>query len=222
MTEINIQYLGHAGVLIQGSKTVVIDPFFKDNPKAALPLEKIPHVDFVLVTHDHFDHFGQAVELATRDKATLVAIHEVSQKPAVLDAKIKAVGMNIGGTYRQDGLAISMTDARHSAAVGNPAGFVIEMDGRRFYHAGDTSFFSDMALIPKLFGALDVAFLPIGGHYTMGPEQAGLAVKSLMPNLTIPIHYNTWPPITVDPKIFVEACAPQTVKLLAPGETLTL
>ncbi len=219
MSNIKINYLGHAAVLITGSKNIIIDPFITNNPKASLKLEDLPKIDFVLVTHDHFDHFGDAIAIAKRDKATLIAIHEISQKPEVVESKIKVVGINIGGSYQQDGIAVSMTEAHHSATVGSPAGLVVEMDGKRIYHAGDTSYWSDMGLIPKLFGELDVALLPIGGHYTMDIKQAVLAVKDLKPKLTIPIHYNTWPIISADGNIFKESCLPFIVKVLMPGET---
>ncbi len=219
MSNIKINYLGHAAVLITGSKNIIIDPFITDNPKASLKVEEIPKIDFVLVTHDHFDHFGDAIEIAKRDKATLIAIFEISQKPAVVESKINVVGMNIGGTYQQDGIVVSMTQAVHSATVGSPVGFVVEMDGKRIYHAGDTSYWSDIGLIPKLFGELDVAFLPIGGHFTMDIRQATLAVNDLKPKLTVPIHYNTWPVISADPKIFGESCMPFMVKVLMPGDT---
>ncbi len=214
-----INYLGHSAVLITGSKNIIIDPFITNNPKASLKLEEIPKIDFVLVTHDHFDHFGDAIEIAKRDQATLIAIFEISEKPEVVASKIKVMGMNIGGTYRQAGIVVSLTEAHHSATAGSPVGFVVEMDGQRIYHAGDTSYWSDIGLIPKLFGELDVAFLPIGGHFTMDIRQATMAVKDLKPKLTIPIHYNTWPVISADPKIFEESCKPFMVKVLLPGET---
>ncbi len=222
MSTIKINWLGHSAVLITGSKNIIIDPFITGNPKASLKIEEIPKIDFVLVTHDHPDHFGDAIEIAKRDKATLIAIYEISQKPEVVESKINVVGMNIGGTYRQDGIVVSMTQAVHSATVGSPVGFVVEMDGKRMYHAGDTAYWSDMSLIPKLFGELDVAFLPIGGHFTMDIKQAVLAANDLKPKLIIPIHYNTWPVISADPKIFVESCKPFMVKVLMPGETESL
>ncbi len=214
-----INYLGHSAVLIIGSKNIIIDPFITGNPKASLQLEELPKIDFVLVTHDHPDHFGDAIAIAKRDQATLIAIFEISEKPEVVESKINVVGMNIGGTYRQDGIVVSMTEAIHSATVGSPTGLVVEMDGKRIYHAGDTSYWSDIGLIPKLFGELDVAFLPIGGHYTMDIRQAVLAVNDLKPKLTIPIHYNTWPVISADGNIFKEFCLPFLVKVMLPGET---
>lgn len=217
-----LTFLGHAAILLQGTKNVLIDPFISNNPKAGTTLDSLRAIDLICVTHDHDDHIGDAVAIAKRDRATLVAIHELTKRAEVLASKISTVGMNIGGTFRAGEVVISMTPAVHSAASGAPCGFVIHMDGKRIYHAGDTAVFSDMALIPKLFGTIDVALLPIGGHYVMDARAASMAVKLLKPKLTIPIHYNTWPVIAADPKAFVKLCAPRKVKVLDPGESVTL
>lgn len=218
-----ITRLGHAAVLIEGSKNVLIDPFITDNPLASLKVEDLPKIDFILITHDHFDHFGDTVAIAKKDGATLVGIHEVSVRKDVVDAGIKAVGANIGGTYTQDGVSFSLVPAIHSADNGSPCGFVVNIDGSTIYHAGDTFVFSDMSLIPKLFGALDVALLPIGGHYTMDEKAASLAVEYLKPKVTIPIHYNTWPPINADTKVFSGLADDHTdVQILDPGQTYEL
>lgn len=220
MANLKIKYLGHSVVLIEGSKKIIIDPFLTGNPKASMTVGQLPKIDFVLITHDHPDHFGDAIEIAKRDGSTLIAIHEVTLKPEVVNSKIKTVGMNIGGTYSQDGVTVSMTQAFHSASVGNPAGLVIKMDGKNIYHAGDTSYWSDMGLVPKLFGELDIAFLPIGGHYTMDIVQAAMAVKDLKPKVIVPVHYNTWPIITADKEEFKKMCLPFAVNGLNPGEEL--
>lgn len=215
-----ITRLGHANVLLEGSKNIIIDPFFTGNPAVARNIDEVPKLDFVLVTHDHDDHFGQAVELAQRDNATLVAIHEVTLRDDVASSGITAVGMNIGGTYVQDGVSISMAPAEHSALHGNAASFVVRMDDKNVYHAGDTGLFSDMKLIPELFGALDVALLPIGGHFTMDEQAAAGAVALLKPAVTIPIHYNTWPLVQANTDTFTELCKGKTeVVVLEPGET---
>lgn len=217
-----LTFLGHAAILLEGTKNVLLDPFVTNNPKAGVSLDSIRAIDVVCVTHDHDDHLGDAVALAKRDGATLVAIHEVTKRAEVAASKISTVGMNIGGTFHSGEVAVSMTPAVHSAASGAPCGFVIKMDGRRVYHAGDTAVFSDMALIPKLFGKIDVALLPIGGHYVMDAQAAAMAVNFLKPTLTIPIHYNTWPVIAADPNAFVKLCTPRKVKVLDPGEAIDI
>lgn len=217
-----ITYLGHAAVLIQGSKTIIIDPFLTNNPLAALKPAQLPHIDFVLITHDHFDHIGDAIEIAKTNNATIVAIHEIATMAEVAKEDITSIGMNIGGTYQVDDICISMTNAIHSAHLGNPVGFVIKIDGCRFYHAGDTSLFSDMALIPKIFGKLDVAFLPIGGHYVMDVKQASMAIDLLQPKIMVPIHYNTWPIIKVDPNELDNFAKDKNIKILLPGEEMLL
>lgn len=220
--KLKLTFLGHAAVLLEGSKTLLIDPFFTNNPQAVFGIEKLPKIDFVLPTHDHFDHLGDAVEIAKRHQATIIAIHEITQLPSVLESKVKTVGMNIGGTYHADGINISMTPAVHSSTAGSPCGFVVEFNGKRIYHAGDTALFSDMGLIPKLFGKLDIALLPIGGHYVMDPKQAAMAAKLLKPKLAIPIHYNTWPVIQADPKEFSRLSRPIKTQVLSPSEFITL
>lgn len=211
--------LGHACVLIEGSKTIIIDPFLTDNPAASTTVDALPKVDAVLVTHDHFDHFGDAVAIAKRNNAVLIVLHELTTLDAVTEADIETVGMNIGGTYKLDGVSVSLTPAVHSAEHGDPTGYVIKMDGKTIYHAGDTALFGDMALISQLYGPLDVAFLPIGGHYTMDVPGAALALSLLKPAVAIPIHYNTWPLIQANPDELVARKGPSQVIVLEPGES---
>lgn len=218
-----ITRLGHAAVIIEGTKTILIDPFLTGNPAASITVEELPHIDIVLVTHDHDDHLGQAFEIAKKHHATFIAIHELATSSEIKKDHITAVGMNIGGTYTvEQTIKISMTPAIHSATLGDPAGFVISMDDQTIYHAGDTGLFSDMKLIPELFGSLTVAMLPIGGHYTMDVEQASKAVALLKPKHVIPIHYNTFPLITADPETLQPLCHPSTVHPIQPGESITL
>ena len=192
-----ITWIGHAAVLLQGSKTIIIDPFLTENPSASMKIDDLPHIDVVIATHDHFDHFGDVVVVAKKFDAPLIAAFETTQLPAASESGIATVGMNIGGTYRGiEGLEISLTPAVHT---GNPTGVVVKMDGKTVYHAGDTALFSDMKLIPELFGELDLAMLPIGGHFTMDTKAANRAIELLQPKAVLPIHYNTWPPIAADP-----------------------
>ncbi|MEK7059826.1 MAG: metal-dependent hydrolase [Patescibacteria group bacterium] len=216
-----ITRLGHAAVLIEGSKTVLIDPYITDNPAAARKITEIPKIDYILITHDHFDHFGlDAIEIAKRDGSTLFAVHEVTVREDVAQSGIKAVGANVGGTYGEDGIEFGITPAVHSTGSGIASGFVIKLDGMKIYQSGDTSVFSDMKLIPKLWGDIDVALLPIGGHYTMDEMAAALAVEYIKPAVTIPIHYDTWPPIKADPVLFTKHAGSHTkVHVLSPGET---
>lgn len=199
---------------------MLVDPFF---PEGMTP----PPADIVAVTHGHADHMGAAVDL----KLPTVAINEVAK---YLKSKgIPAEGMNIGGTITVEGVAFHMVQAVHSSWIeeagigcngGGAAGFVIGMEGKRVYHAGDTALFSDMKLIGELCHP-DVALLPIGGRFTMGPEEAMIAAQYIGAPLVIPIHYDTWPVIRQDPGLFRAALERTTdirVRILAPGESLTI
>jgi len=215
-----LTYYGHSCILLKGARTVLVDPFF---PEGMTP----PPADIVAVTHGHADHMGVAVDL----KLPTVAINEVAK---YLKSKgIPAEGMNIGGTITVEGVAFHMVQAVHSSWIeeagigcngGGAAGFVIGMEGKRVYHAGDTALFSDMKLIGELCHP-DVALLPIGGRFTMGPEEAMIAAQYIGAPLVIPIHYDTWPVIRQDPGLFRAALQRITdirVNILAPGESLTI
>ena len=217
-----IQSLGHACIYIHGSKKILIDPFIRNNPKSPLPIENIPPADYILVTHDHMDHMGDAVELLQRDGSILVAIFEIMHIPTIEALPNEKINLNIGGAFSRDGITIRMTPALHSAGIGVPAGFVIDIDGKRIFHSGDTAYFRDLSVLPLLDGPLDVACLPIGGHYTMDVKQAALAVQDLVPAVTIPIHYGTWPVIDADTSEFTRLSDPNIVRVLAPGESLSL
>lgn len=215
-----LTYYGHSCIILKGARTVLVDPFF---PEGMTP----PPADIVAVTHGHADHMGAAVTL----KRPTVAINEVAK---YLKSKgIPAEGMNIGGTITVEGVAFHMVQAVHSSWIeeagigcngGGAAGFVIGMEGKRVYHAGDTALFSDMKLIGELCHP-DVALLPIGGRFTMGPEEAMIAAQYIGAPLVIPIHYDTWPVIRQDPGLFRAALQRTTgirVNILAPGESLTI
>ena len=217
--------IGHACVLLEGGKNILIDPFITDNPASKHTLEDLPKLDYILVSHDHFDHFGtDAIELAKRDGAKLVAVHEITVKPEVADSGIEAVGMNIGGTYSEEGVDVALTNAVHSSDDGDPTGIVVTIDGVRVYHAGDTDLFSDMSLISDLHGDIDVALLPIGGHYTMDEQGAAKAASLIAPGLVVPIHYDTFPPIEADTEYFSKLCGDLNieVEIVDPAESIDI
>jgi L-ascorbate metabolism protein UlaG (beta-lactamase superfamily) len=207
-------WYGHSVVEVRtpGDKVILFDPFFA-NPKSPVTADSIQRCDLLLVTHGHFDHMGDAVALASRLRPAWPCMHEMSlwlgrRLPGGQDA---AVGMNKGGTFEAAGIRVSMTTAHHSAGdwnpggettlyLGDPAGFVVELEnGFRFYFAGDTDVFSDMRLIRELY-APEMAFLPIGGHFTMGPRGAAMAVEFLGVKHVMPIHYGTFPILTGTPE----------------------
>ncbi len=207
---VRFTWFGHACVeLVAADGTVVlIDPWF-GNPRSSRSADAVTSCDVLLVTHGHGDHLGDAIELAQRLEPTWPAIHELTlwAGPQVGDMA-GLVGMNKGGTVEAAGVRVSMVRAEHSAGgpvegpgsvyLGEPVGFVIDLGGARVYHAGDTDLFGDMALIGELHNP-DVAFLPIGGHYTMGPRAAARAVGLLGVSVVVPIHYGTFPALAGTP-----------------------
>jgi len=215
-----LTWLGHACFSLEGSRTVLIDPFI---PEGSLLVEP----DIVAVTHAHADHLGMTVQL----KKKTVAINEVAKYLA--SKGIPAEPMNIGGSITVDGVGFTMTPALHSSWLeeegmgfygGTAAGFVITMDGTTVYHAGDTALFSDMQLIRDLYRP-DVALLPIGGRYTMGPEEAMVAARYVGAQLVIPMHYDTFPAIEQDVRRFkqaIERTTPIRVRVLSPGEGIDI
>ncbi len=217
---LEITYLGHSAVKLKGTKTVFIDPFLSGNPKASISPEKITAADVVIVTHHHGDHLGDAYAIAKKTGAVIVAIHEI-----VVEASshgIATEGMNIGGTVDARGVKVHMVTALHSAEKGNAAGVIVEIDGKKIYHAGDTGLTYDMRLIGEFFRP-DLSFLPIGDRYTMGPASAAKAVEFIQSKKIIPIHYGTFPGVDTDPKEFKKRVgAKADVIILKPGETYRL
>lgn len=215
-------YYGHSCFLLDDGKyKVLTDPFLTENPLATAKPEDI-QCDFILVSHGHFDHLGQAEEIAKRTGAQVLAIPEIL---GTMDG-INGHGMNVGGTVKLPFGSVKMVPAIHSCMVagGVAAGFVIEIGGQVVYFAGDTGLFSDMKLIGELCG-VTVAVLPIGDNFTMGIKEAVVAAEFVGAKKVIPIHYNTWPLIAADAAEFkkqVEAKGKATVEVVKPGESVEL
>lgn len=215
-------YYGHSCFLLEDGKyKVLTDPFLTENPLATAKPEDI-QCDFILVSHGHFDHLGQAEVIAKRTGAQVLAIPEIL---GTMDG-INGHGMNVGGTVKLPFGSVKMVPAIHSCMVagGVAAGFVIEIGGQVVYFAGDTGLFSDMKLIGELCG-VTVAVLPIGDNFTMGIKEAVVATEFVGAKKVIPIHYNTWPLIAADAAEFkkqVEAKGKATVEVVKPGESVEL
>ncbi|MED1793352.1 metal-dependent hydrolase [Brevibacillus nitrificans] len=229
---LDVRFHGHSSVqLTAEGHSIMIDPFITGNGQATTKLEDI-QVQYILLTHGHQDHILDAVELAKANDATIVATHELATYLAWQGAK--TIGMNLGGSVALPFGKVKMTQAFHSSGVilddqkqivymGMPGGFVIEIGGKTVYHAGDTGLFGDMKLIGERHD-IDLAFLPIGDHFTMGPEDALTAAEWVKADYVIPIHYDTFPPIKQDGEAFVAELAEKDIrgKALKPGESLRL
>ncbi|MGD0522735.1 MAG: metal-dependent hydrolase [Terracidiphilus sp.] len=205
-----ITWLGHATVLVQTAKgtNVLIDPFIAQNPKYPKGFVLPSKIHYILLTHGHGDHISDVAPVAAKHGSTVVAIYELAAYVASRGVA-NTIGMNLGGTVQLEDVAATMVEARHSAGaqdeagthyVGVAAGYVLTItDGPVLYHAGDTAVFGDMNLIRELYRP-EVAMLPIGGHFTMGPKEAALAARYLAPDIILPLHYGTFPPLTGTPQ----------------------
>lgn len=227
---VEINYVGHSCFELKSPEaTVLVDAFLSPNNPVAQKTAADFSPDVVALTHGHVDHCADAVTVAKASGAELVAMVEVAlwhQEQGVE----KIVDLNLGGTRTYEWGSIQLVPALHTntlpdgTVVGQAAGLIIAIGGKRIYHLGDTALFSDLALA-KRRGAIDLAIVPIGGHYTMDPIDAAEAVGLIEPAQVIPCHYNTFPPIQQNPAEFAELVAQQTSSktvVLAPGESTTL
>jgi len=227
-------FLGHACVLVETEQhAVVIDPFLSGNPKAAAKPEDLK-VSAVIVTHGHGDHLGDAIDIANRNNCPIIGVYELVTYCQRKGAK-QGHPLHIGGSYTFPFGRVKFVPAWHGSAfveedgsivyTGNPAGILLFMADKTIYHAGDTGLFGDMQLIAQRH-PIDLAFLPIGGNFTMDIDDAVEATKLLQPKVVVPMHYGTFPVIEADPQEFAQkvrvACPVVTVQILQPGESLTL
>jgi L-ascorbate metabolism protein UlaG (beta-lactamase superfamily) len=231
MSALSITWLGHATFIITtpGGKRIVTDPWLEGNPKCPPEFRKIDKADVILLSHGHSDHSSDVVSVARTTGAPVVGIFEIS---VWLTGKglQNVVGMSIGGTTQIAGLEITMVPAVHSSSVvengtiiylGEPTGFVVRMEnGQAFYFAGDTALFSDMRLIGEMHSP-DVAFLPIGDYFTMGPDAAARACLMLGVRQVVPMHYGTFPALSGSPDRLKHLVEPHGIDVLVlkPGET---
>ncbi len=225
---IKLTWSGHACFLINtGDATLLIDPFLTDNPTAAMKAEELDP-DFILVSHGHGDHLGDTVEIAKRTGATCISNFEIHNW--LLSQGIEKVHpQHIGGGFNYPWGRVKLTIAHHGSALpdgtygGNPCGFLLYIQNKKIYHACDTGLFYDMKLIGE--EGIDVAILPIGDNFTMGPDDALRAVKLIEPKTVIPIHYNTFDVIQQNPDSWAKRTGEETsanVNVLKPGDSIEL
>lgn len=230
MANASLTWLGHSSFRLDspGRRRIYVDPWLS-GPTCPESERTPERADVVALTHAHFDHAGDAVELGKRVRPRLVAMVELAawlEREGFPNAS--AGGMNKGGSVEVAGVTFTLTNAFHSSSApdgsyaGEPAGLVIELeDGLALYHAGDTCVFGDMQLIGRIYRP-DVAILPIGGHYTMGPREAAVALELLGVRRCVPCHYGTFPALTGTPAQLRELAPDVDILDLEPGQTVEL
>lgn len=226
---ISVTWHGHATFSLNINGTnIVVDPFFAGNNPAAKTRVDAVDADFILQTHGHADHIADTVGLAKRTGALVIANFEICNWISAQGHE-NIHAMNTGGGYNFSFGRVKMTAALHSSGLpdgsygGDPGGYLVMADGKTLYIAGDTALFSDMALIGQ--AGIDLAILPVGDNFTMGPEDSVLALDYLKPKSVIPCHYNTWPPIAIDVNAWAESVQQETAVtpiVLTVDETYSL
>ncbi|MFA8437827.1 metal-dependent hydrolase [Pueribacillus sp. YX66] len=225
-----VSFHGHSVVMIEtNGKKILIDPFINGNTQTDLDADTV-ECDVILLTHGHNDHVGDTVEIAKRNDALVVATADLATYLGFQGLNVH--GMNIGGAYEFDFGRVKLTQAFHSSHyteeetqtivyTGMPTGILFTAEGKTIYHVGDTGLFSDLKLIGEM-NDIDLAFIPIGDNFTMGPEDAAVAAKWIGAKTVVPIHYNTFPVIEQDPNVFIEKLDGIEGVALKPGESITL
>ncbi len=223
--DVKVTWLGHSAFEIESGDRIVIDPFLTGNPNAPKRWQDVK-CDIIAITHGHGDHVGDAIDIARKNDAVIVAIHEIAQFFSKLGLRVES--MNKGATIQVHETKFTMVHAIHSSGIsgeklmiegGEAAGYVIHA-AKVLYHMGDTALFKDLELIGELYKP-EIVFVPIGDRFTMGIKEAAMAVQMIAPRVAIPMHYGTFPLIDVDPFAFkeaVEAICPTEVVILNPGD----
>lgn len=230
MSYMKVTYHGHSVVEIEANgKNIYIDPFITGNSQCEVKVDQV-QPDVILLTHGHNDHVGDTIELAKKHDSLVIAPYELAN---YLNSRgVENVHpMHIGGGHQFDFGHVKCTQAFHGSSytdeegtvhyTGMPAGLLVTIDNKTIYHAGDTALFSDMKLIGEL-NDIELAFLPIGDNFTMGPKDAKIAAEWVNAKKVVPVHYNTFPVIEQDPHQFVESLQHQNGIVLKSGESLTL
>lgn len=219
-----LKFIGHSCFMLrEGKNALIFDPFLTGNPLSTVKSEQI-NCQYVLVSHGHDDHLGDAFAIALQNGATVITTAEIARTCA--EKKVLAHAMHIGGKHSFDFGYVRITQAFHGSGIpgGHACGFIINFYGKTIYHTGDTGIFGDMALLGRL-EKIDVALLPIGDNFTMGPSDAAEAANLIRPGLVVPMHYNTWPIIAQDPVSFkkdVERRFGIPVQIMQPDDLITI
>lgn len=226
-----LTFHGHAVVSVEtNGKKILIDPFITGNGECDLKAEEVT-ADAIILSHGHGDHVGDTVEIARRNNALVIAPFELANFIGFQGVE-RVHPLHIGGSYQFDFGKVKLTAAFHGSGyvieeekkivyTGMPAGILLMAEGKTIYHAGDTGLFSDMKMYGEMYD-IDVAFLPIGDNFTMGPEDAKIAAEWLKAKKVVPIHYNTFPVIEQDPEAFVNSLPEGVGVILKPGESIEL
>lgn len=222
-----VTFLGHSCVSIKdGDHSIIIDPFLTVNPQATADVAKID-AKYILVTHGHGDHIGDAIFLSKQNKAPIIGTFELTHLCASQGCEIHP--MHVGGGFNFPFGRVKLTIAHHGGGYGEdasrytgpPVGFLITIGGKTIYHPGDTGLFLDMKLIGEM-NEIDLAFLPIGDNFTMGIDDAAKAAEFLHAKKVVPFHYDTWEIIECDPHKFAEKVKGSEVVILDPGQSITI